>query len=76
MKGIRILLAISWALIALGAVAVFGLSDDTQDKEIIKEKTAKECEIPAFAIAIGHEDKWLLHNGCPPRDVGQKNDDK
>lgn len=76
MKGIRILLAISWALIALGAVAVFGLSDDTQDKEIIKEKTAKECEIPAFAKAIGHEDKWLLHNGCPPRDVGQKNDDK
>ncbi|ALE52042.1 hypothetical protein SP60_01570 [Candidatus Thioglobus autotrophicus] len=76
MKGIRTLFALSWALIALGAVAVFGLSDDTQDKEIVKEKTAKECEIPAFAKAIGHEDKWLLHNGCPAREIEQKNDEK
>ena len=76
MKGIRYLFAVSWTLIALGAVAVFGLSNDTQDKENAEEKTTKECEIPAFAKAIGHEDKWLLHNGCPPRKVEQKSDEK
>jgi len=56
MKKIRILFAISWALIALGAVAVFEFGDDnTQDKQTEKEKTAQECEIPAFAKAgISH----------------------
>ena len=78
MKGIRILFAISWTLIALGAIAVFGLSDNDKDEKApsVVEKTAQECEIPAFAKAIGHEDKWLLHNGCPPRNIEQKNDDK
>jgi hypothetical protein len=40
------------------------------------EKIAKDCEIPAFAKAIGHEDKWLLHNGCPPRKDAKKNEAK
>lgn len=77
MKGIRYLLAISWALIALGAIAVFGLSDDKDVKvpDTI-EKTAEECEIPAFAKAIGHEDLWLKHNDCPPREIEQKADEK
>lgn len=25
---------------------------------------AKRCTVPAFAKAIGHEDKWKLHNNC------------
>ena len=75
MKGIRILFAISWTLIVLGAISVFGLGDDNnQDKEVVKEKTAEECEIPAFAKAIGHEELWLKHNGCPPREIKPKND--
>jgi hypothetical protein len=24
----------------------------------------KDCEVPAFAKAIGHEAMWKLHNGC------------
>jgi hypothetical protein len=78
MKGIRILFTISWTLIVLGAIAVFGLSDNDKDEKALTkvEKTAQECEIPAFAKAIGHEDKWLLHNGCPPRNIEQKNDDQ
>ena len=75
MKKIRILFALSWTLIALGAVAVFEFGDDNaQDKQTVKEKTAEECEIPAFAKAIGHEDMWLLHNGCPPREESQEKD--
>lgn len=23
-----------------------------------------DCTVPAFAIAIGHEEQWKLHNGC------------
>ncbi|MEJ6660235.1 MAG: hypothetical protein QNL23_04170 [Candidatus Thioglobus sp.] len=73
MKKIRILFAISWALIALGAVAVFEFGDDnTQDKKTVKEKTAQECQIPAFAKAIGHEELWLKHNGCPPTKEKEK----
>jgi hypothetical protein len=76
MKGIRIVLAISWTLIALGAFAVFGLSDDKSDEEKNSEKTAEECEIPAFAKAIGHEDLWLQHNDCPPREEVQEKGEK
>ncbi len=78
MKGIRFLFAISWTLIALGAFAVFGLGDDDKEAKTSDavEKIAEECEIPAFAKAIGHEDKWLLHNGCPPREIEQKSDKK
>ena len=73
MKKIRILFALSWTLISLGAVAVFGLGDDNnQDKEVVKEKTVQECEIPAFAKAIGHEELWLKHNGCPPTKEQEK----
>jgi hypothetical protein len=25
---------------------------------------AERCQVPAFAKAIGHEEKWKLHNGC------------
>jgi hypothetical protein len=25
---------------------------------------AKRCTVPAFAKAMGHEDKWKLHNNC------------
>ncbi len=76
MKGIRYLFAISWTLIALGAFAVFGLGSDEKDvkNSDTTEKTAKECEIPAFAKAIGHEDLWLKHNGCPPREESEKTD--
>ena len=76
MKGIRVLFAISWTMIALGAFAVFGLGDDDKEAKASDavEKTAEECEIPAFAKAIGHEDLWLKHNGCPPREQSEKTD--
>ena len=78
MKGVKVLFAISWTMIALGAFAVFGIGEDDSKIEETKasDKTAEECEIPAFAKAIGHEDLWLKHNGCPPRETKQKDDEK
>jgi len=70
MKKIRILFAISWALATLGAFAAFGLDEsdnkDHQEPENNATNTAQECEVPSFAKAIGHEELWLKHNGCPP----------
>jgi hypothetical protein len=25
---------------------------------------AERCKVPEFAKALGHEDKWKLHNNC------------
>jgi hypothetical protein len=74
MKKIKFLFAISWTLITLGAVAMFGFGDDDQDTKTanVAEKTAEECEVPTYAKLIGHEDKWLLHNGCPPIDKSEE----
>ncbi len=60
------------------ALALFGIGEDkkdTTDQGADKEKTAKDCEIPAFAKAIGHEDLWLKHNGCPPREKNNQDID-
>lgn len=43
------------------------LAEDKNDKpstEADKKVENDKCEAPAWAIAIGHEDKWKLHNGC------------
>ncbi|BAS68181.1 hypothetical protein [Bathymodiolus septemdierum thioautotrophic gill symbiont] len=66
MKKLFILLAL---VFSISAVALFGFGDDNAK---VKEKTAEACEIPAFAKAIGHEDQWLLHNGCPPKKDADK----
>ncbi|SMN12930.1 hypothetical protein BHECKSOX2_1467 [Bathymodiolus heckerae thiotrophic gill symbiont] len=67
MKKIFIILMLT---LSFSAMALFGLGEDKKDAS--KEKTAEECEIPTFAKVIGHEDKWLLHNGCPPRENTKK----
>ncbi|MDB3870057.1 hypothetical protein N9351_04270 [Candidatus Thioglobus sp.] len=76
MKKIRALFAISWTFIALGAFAAFGLDEssakDHQESENSNAKTAQECEVPSFAKAIGHEELWLKHNGCPPTKEQEK----
>ncbi len=53
-------------LLAVGVAIWFGFNSSQTTNN--QEKMAKDCEIPDFAKAIGHEDKWLLHNGCPPRE--------
>lgn len=76
MKKIRTLFAISSTFIALGAFAAFGLDEsngkDHQESENSNAKTAQECEVPSFAKAIGHEELWLKHNGCPPTKEQEK----
>lgn len=64
MKKILMLLAL---MLSFSAVALYGFGENKEVETKQPTKTASECKIPAFAKAIAHEDKWLLHNGCPPR---------
>ena len=81
MKNIK-RLAVLFVLIVFTVAAILWLNSSNDKKDASKEegvletKTPKGCEIPAFAKAIGHEDKWLLHNGCPPRKDAKKNQAK
>jgi len=38
---------------------------EIQVQENVKSK--EECRAPKWAIAIGHEEMWKLHNGCPTK---------
>lgn len=54
------------------ANVVGGTSDSTRPQEVVTAATgqpggnedAERCKVPAFAIAIGHVEKWKLHNNC------------
>ena len=72
MKNIKIALTTFVLTLSFASLALFGIGEDEKGSD--KEKTAEECEIPAFAKAIGHEDLWLKHNGCPPREKQQETD--
>lgn len=77
MKKLKALFAGFIFVLSINALALFGLGEDPESDTThasnaalqATEKTAEECEIPAFAKAIGHEDLWLKHNGCPPREA-------
>ncbi len=77
MKNLKKLLTVSILTLSFASFALFGIGEDEKDtdnKETVTEKTAEECKIPTFAKAIGHEDLWLEHNGCPPREKKQESD--
>lgn len=74
MKKLKEFFILLMLMLSFSAFALFGFGEDKNAD--IKEKTASECEIPAFAKAIGHEDQWLLHNGCQPRKEANKDAQK
>lgn len=74
MQGVRILFAILWTLLPLGAVALFGFADETKEQSKESVKTTEACQAPKWAIAIGHEQMWKLHNGCPTDEDKAKSD--
>ena len=80
MRNIKTALIVFSLTLSFASFALFGIGEDKKDantgKEAAKEKTKEECEIPAFAKAIGHEDLWLKHNGCPPREAAEKEERK
>lgn len=44
----------------------------TKTAEQIAEE--ERCTVPAFAIAIGHEEMWKKHNGCPAKEEEKKDE--
>ena len=38
--------------------------EDFMPANEVSEKKEGDCVVPQFAIDMGHEEKWKLHNGC------------
>lgn len=38
--------------------------EDFMTEQEISQKKEGDCVVPQFAIDMGHEEKWKLHNGC------------
>jgi hypothetical protein len=62
-----------WLGVIAAAASVVGDKPDlTRPQEVAAAATgqpvgngeAERCKVPAFAIAIGHVEKWKLHNNC------------
>jgi len=59
-------------LMTTAANVVGGKSDLTRPQEVattaasqpVGAEETERCKVPAFAIAIGHVEKWKLHNNC------------
>jgi hypothetical protein len=52
------------------------IADDNASKSGLEQKEKnQDCQAPQWAIAIGHEDKWKLHNGCSGKKDNVKNND-
>lgn len=63
MKNILMLFIIFSAL----NLSQYSMADDKKnDASSPTEKPLvdSKCQAPKWAIAIGHEEKWKLHNGC------------
>lgn len=58
-------------LLSKAAILSFALftaqaSDDTSNHKTAEQLAEEErCTVPAYAKAIGHEEMWKKHNGCP-----------
>jgi len=52
------LLSVAYAFTLQASEPVTAPAAETN--QVVDEK----CQAPKWAIAIGHEDKWKLHNGC------------
>jgi hypothetical protein len=47
------------------AGVIFGPNIGSKVKScLFTEQGEKDCTVPQFAIDMGHEEKWKLHNGC------------
>jgi len=57
---------LSALLSAAYASALLASEPATDPTDIAAAQAAvdEKCHAPKWAIAIGHEDKWKLHNGC------------
>jgi hypothetical protein len=43
--------------------ALSAIPNEVINKEV-DAREAERCKVPDFAKAMGHEEKWKLHNNC------------
>ncbi len=75
MKNLKALSS-SLILILGGGLLSFSVFSVDNDNAVKEENTTPksfgQCQAPIWAIAIGHEQKWKLHNGCPTEQESQQ----
>lgn len=69
MKNIQTLFFILWA-VTLSTVSIADEKKQSPADEQPKKAVDEKCQAPKWAIAIGHEEKWKLHNGCSDKKEG------
>lgn len=63
MKNIQTLFFIGLA-VTFSTYSIAGDKNEKPTAEPPKKAVDTKCQAPKWAIAIGHEEKWKLHNGC------------
>lgn len=60
-------------LIALLLVSPISIASEPDNAAKSAEQKAEEerCKVPAYAKAIGHEELWKKHNGCPTDEINK-----
>lgn len=54
------------AVLSLNSINTLASEPQKNDEKTAAQKAEEErCKVPAFAKAIGHEELWKKHNGCP-----------
>ena len=51
-------------IIALAVPQLAGLPSPSMSGSVDLASGERDCTPPALAVAIGHEERWKLHNGC------------
>lgn len=66
MKTLKLLIVVLSAMtFGMSTSALLAESKNEKPSTEAEKKTENDkCKAPAWAVAIGHEDKWKLHNGC------------
>ncbi|RLA01340.1 MAG: hypothetical protein DRQ47_08205 [Gammaproteobacteria bacterium] len=74
MKNTKSTLFILSALLAATYASSLMASEPVTDptEEPVEQIVDEKCQAPKWAIAIGHEDKWKLHNGCTDENAEEK----
>ena len=70
-KNIYLTVLILLSFSALTAHSAENIQTPKTAEQIAEEE---RCTVPAFAKAIGHEEMWKKHNGCPTNDEHKKDE--
>ena len=61
-------------LLSFGIMSVHAADDTNTPKTAEQIAEEERCTVPEFAKAIGHDELWKKHNGCPTKEDTKKDE--